>query len=135
MFAAVASTSTSSFPVCSATQKTKCLGSHLPHPLVLYTTMAKKAGKGVMAKKACKGGGWKPWLIPQAGKGVTAKAWRAKMSKKKVAFAKAQASHCEFGIAAHEAHQAQIAFTKAVAKAKKLKKRADLDLQTANALE
>ena len=144
MFAAVASTSTSSFPVCSAAQKTKCLGSHLPHPLVLYTTMAKKAGKGVMAKKAGKGGGWKkagkgggwkPWLIPQAGKGVTAKAWRAKMSKKKVAFAKAQASHCEFGIAAHEAHQAQIAFTKAVAKAKKLKKRADLDLQTANALE
>ena len=57
------------------------------------------------------------------------------MSKKNVAFAKAQASHCEFGIAAHEAHQAQIAFTKAVAKAEKLKKRADLDLQTANALE
>ena len=135
MFAAVASTSTSSFPVCSAAQKTKCLGSHLLHPLVLYTTMAKKAGKGVMAKKAGKGGGWKPWLIPQAGKGVTAKAWRKAMSKKKNAFAKAQASHCEFAIAAHEAHQAQIAFTKAVAKAKKLEKRAELDLKTANALE
>ena len=42
MFAAVASTSTSSFPVCSAAQKTNCLGSHLLPPLVLHTTMTKK---------------------------------------------------------------------------------------------
>ena len=115
MFAAVASTSTSSFPVCSAAQKTKRLGSHLLHPLVLYTTMAKKADKGVMAKKAGKGGGWKPWLIPQAGKGVTAK--REKYwQRTKIAFAKAQAYHGEFAKAAQEAHQAQLAFTKAVAR-------------------
>ena len=135
MFAAVASTSTSSFPVCSATQKTKCIGSHLLHPLVLYTTMAKKAGKGVMAKKAGKGGGWKPWVIPQAGKGVSAKAWRKTMTKKKNAFAKAQSSHCEFDIAMVEVHKAQVAVTKAVAKAEKLKKRAELDVKNANALE
>ena len=136
MFAAVASASTSSFPVCSAAQKTKCLGCHLLHPLVLYTTMAKKAGKGVMAKKDGKGGGWKPWLIPQMDKGVmTAKAWQAAMSKKKNAFAKAQSSHCEFDIAMVEVHKAQVAVTKAVAKAEKLKKRAELDVKNANALE
>jgi len=97
--------------------------------------MAKKADKGVMAKKAGKGGGWKPWLIPQAGKGVTAKAWRKALAKKKNAFAKAQASHGEFAKAAQEAHQAQVAFTKAVAKARKLEKRSQLDLNAANALE
>ena len=73
--------------------------------------MAKKADKGVMAKKAGKGGGWKH------------------------AFAKAQASHGEFAKAAQEAHQAQVAFTKAVAKARKLEKRSQLDLNAANALE
>ena len=150
MFAAVASTSTNSFPVCSATQKTKCIGSHLLHPLVLYTTMAKKAGKGVMAKKAGKGGGWKkgvmakkagkgggwkPWVIPQAGKGVTTKAWRKAMTKKKNAFAKAQSSHCEFNIAMVEVRKAQVAYFKAAAKAEKLKKRAELDAKNANALE
>ena len=97
--------------------------------------MAKKAGKGVMAKKDGKGGGWKPWLIPQMDKGVmTAKAWQAAMSKKKNAFAKAQASHCALAIAMAEVQKAQTAVTTAVAKAKKLEKRAELDIQKANAL-
>ncbi len=121
--------------ICHLAQKTQCLGSHLPRPLVLYTTMAKKAGKGVMAKKAGKGGGWKPWLNPPAGKGVTGKEWRKALTKKKDAFAKAQASHVELAIALAEADKARTAYAKAVSKTKKIAKRAAIDLKKASALE
>ena len=54
--------------------------------------------------------------------------------QEKNAFAKAQASHCAFAIAMAEVQKAQTAVTTAVAKAKKLEKRAELDIQRANAL-
>jgi len=98
--------------------------------------MAKKACKGVMAKKAGKGGGWKPWLNPPGhGKGVTGKEWRKALTKKKHAFAKAQASHVELAIALAADSEARTACAKAVAKSKKIAKRAAMDLKKANALE
>ena len=97
--------------------------------------MSKKAGKGVMAKKAGKGGGWKPWLNPPAGKGVTGKEWRKALTKKKNAFAKAQASRVELAIALAADSEARTACAKAVAKSKKIAKRDAMDLKKANALE
>ena len=97
--------------------------------------MAKKACKGVMAKKAGKGGGWKPWLNPPAGKGVTGKEWRKALTKKKNAFAKAQASHVELAIAVAEKDKAWTAYNKAASKTVKIAKRAAIDLKKASALE
>ena len=126
MFAAVASTSTSSFPVCSAAQKTKCLGSHLLHPLVLHTTMAKKkAGQGF----------WVPWTNPPCGEAVTGEEWRKTVTKKKKAFAKAQASHIELAKAHATVEKAGEAYDKAVKKAKKIQKSAELHAKEAYALE
>jgi hypothetical protein len=126
MFAAVASTSTSSFPVCSAAQKTKCLGSHLLHPLVLHTTMAeKKAGQGF----------WVPWTNPPCGEGVTGEEWRKAVTKKRKAFAKAQASHIELAKAHATVEKAGEAYDKAVKKAKKIQKSAELHAKEAYALE
>ena len=98
--------------------------------------MAKKACKGVMAKKAGKGGGWKPWLNPPGhGEGVTGKEWRKALTKKKNAFAKAQASHVELAIAIAEEDKAWTAFNKAASKTVKIAKRAAIDLKKASALE
>ena len=126
MFAAVASTSTSSFPVCSAAQKTKCLGSHLLHPLVLHTTMVKKkAGQGF----------WVPWTNPPCGAGVTGNEWRKALTKKTNAFAKAQASCIELAKAETEVAKAGTAYDKAAKKAKKIQKRAELDMKEVHAIK
>ena len=126
MFAAVASTSTSSFPVCSAAQKTKRLGSHLLHPLVLHTTMAKKkAGQGF----------WVPWTNPPCGEGVTGNEWRKALTKKTNAFAKAQASCIELVKANAEVEKIGEAYDKAAKKAKKIQKRAELDMKEVHAIK
>ena len=126
MFAAVASTSTSSFPVCSAAQKTKCLGSHLLHPLVLHTTMVKKkAGQGF----------WVPWTNPPCGAGVTGNEWRKALTKKTNAFAKAQASCIELAKANAEVEKIGEAYDKAAKKAKKIQKRAELDMKEVHAIK
>ena len=127
MFAAVASTSTSSFPVCSAAQKTKRLGSHLLHPLVLHTTMAKKkAGQGF----------WVPWTNPPCGAGVTGNEWRKALTKKTNAFAKAHASCIELAKAETDVYKAAEAYVKAATKMEKIKKRAERDVKEyANASE
>ena len=126
MFATVASSSTSSFPVCSASQKTKRLGSHLLHPLVSHTTMAKKkAGQGF----------WVPWTNPPCGEGVTGKEWRNALSKKTNAFAKAQASTIELAKAYAKLEKAGEAYDKAAKKAKKIHKRAELDMKEVHAIK
>ena len=126
MFAAVASTSTSSFPVCSAAQKTKCLGSHLLHPLVLHTTMAKKkAGQGF----------WVPWTNPPCDTGSTCAEWRKALTKKTNAWAKAQASTIELAKACAKLEKAGEAYDKAAKKAKKIHARVELDMEEVEAIQ
>ena len=125
MFAAVASTSTSSFPVCSAAQKTKCLGSHLLHLLVLHATMVKKlVGQGF----------WVPWTNTPCGAGVTGKEWRKAMMQKTNAFRKAQASCIELAKADAEVEKAGEAYDKAAKKAKKIHKRVELDMKEVHSI-
>ena len=126
--------------ICHLAQKTQCLGSHLPRPLVLYTTMTRKVDKD---------GSWQKFYPPSRGKGVTGKEWQEALKRKQAAFHKAAQSdyaflkantaavraEIAFTTANAAAARAEIAFNKAVAKAKKLEKRAQLDLKRANALE
>ena len=46
--------------ICHWAPKTQCLGSHLPRPLVVYTTMT---------MKVCKDGHWQKFYPPSRGKG------------------------------------------------------------------
>ena len=133
--------------ICHLAQKTQCLGSHLPGPLVLYTTMT---------MKVCKDGPWQKFYHPSRGKGVTGKEWQASLKRKEIAEDKAEKSALAHATANVAAARAELAFTtadvaaakaeakakklktafyKADAKAKKLEKRAQLDLKRANAIE
>ena len=133
--------------ICHLAQKTQCLGSHLPRPLVVYTTMT---------MKVCKDGPWKQcYSPPSRGKGVTGKEWQAALKRKEVAEDKAEKSALAYNDADVAAAIAEVAFTKADlaaaiaeakaeklkkacekadAKAKKLKMRAELDLARADAM-
>ena len=132
--------------ICHLAQKTQCLGSHLPRPLVVYTTMT---------MKVCKDGPWQKFYPPSRGKGVTGKEWQAALKRKEVAEDKAEKSELASinaevaaataevafakadwaaAIALAKAIKLKKAFEKADAKAKKLKKRAQLHLERANAI-
>ena len=106
--------------ICHLAQKTQCLGSHLPRPLVVYTTMT---------MKVCKDGPWQKFYPPSRGKGVTGKKWQAALKRKEVAEDKAEKSQLASNKADVVAATAEVAFTKAdlaaaiaEAKAEKLKK-------------
>ena len=131
--------------ICHLAQKTQCLGSHLPRPLVLlHTTMAKKAGKaaqgggkgGGIIKAKAKGGTRFERAIADVGKAQkTIAAWN-------VSKAKALKSHTAWVKAIHETDKAQAAAKKsnqavseAVLKANKLKQCFDLDFHEMRALE
>ena len=128
--------------ICHLAQKTQCLGSHLPRPLVLlHTTMAKKAGKaaqgggkgGGIIKAKAKGGTRFERAIADVG--VPIAVWTA--SK-----AKALKSHTAWVKAIHDTDKAQArakkanqAVSEAVLKANKLKDCFDLDFHEMRALE
>ena len=133
--------------ICHLAQKTQCLGSHLPRPLIVYTTMT---------MKVCKDGPWKQcYSPPSRGKGVTGKEWQAALKRKEVAEDKAETSNLAFCKADTAAAKAGLAFAtaelaaakaeekvkklkkafgKATVEAKKLEKRAQIDQQRADAL-
>ena len=132
--------------ICHLAQKTQCLGSHLPRPLVVYTTMT---------MKVCKDGPWQKFYPPSRGKGVTGKEWQAALKRKDVAECKSEKSALAFAKADTAAAKAELAFAtakvaaakaeekveklkkafdKATAEAKKLEKRAQTDQQRADAI-
>ena len=131
--------------ICHLAQKTQCLGSHLPRPLVLlHTTMAKKAGKaaqgggkgGGIIKAKAKGGTRFERAIADVGKAQkTIEAWH-------VSKAKTLKSHTAWVKAVHETNRAQArakkaneAVSEAVLKATKLKDCFELDFHEMRALE
>ena len=80
------------------------IGSHLPRPLVLYTTMT---------MKVCKDGPWQKFYPPTRGKGVTGKEWQKALIRKHAARYKASDSEYAFAKANTAAVRAEIAFTTA----------------------
>mgnify|MGYP007121956965 CR=1 FL=1 len=125
--------------ICHLAQKTQCLGSHLPRPLVLlHTTMAKKAGKAAQGggKGVAKGGTRFEKAIADVGNAQKIiAAWN-------VSKAKALKSHTAWVKAIHDTDKAQArakkanqAVSEAVLKANKLKDCFDLDFHEMRALE
>ena len=129
--------------ICHLAQKTQCLGSHLPRPLVsLHTTMAKKAGKAAQGggkgggKGVAKGGTRFEKAIADVGNAQKIiAAWN-------VSKAKALKSHTAWVKAIQETDKAQAgakksnkAVDEAVVKAHKLKQCFDLDFHEMRALE
>jgi hypothetical protein len=131
--------------ICHLAQKTRCLGSHLPRPLVLlHTTMAKKAGKaaqgggkgGGIIKAKAKGGTRFERAIADVGKAQkTIEAWnvsKAKALKSHTAWVKAIQ---ETDKALARAKRSNKAVSEAVVKANKLKQCFELDFHEMRALE
>ncbi len=85
-----------------------------------------------MAEKKAGQGFWVPWTKPE---GVTGKEWRKTLIEKTNAFAKAQASCTELAKANAEVEKAGEAYDKATKKAKKIQKRAELDVKKVHAIE
>ena len=131
--------------ICHLAQKTQCLGSHLPRPLVLlHTTMAKKAGKaaqgggkgGGIIKAKAKGGTRFERAIADVGKAQnTIAAWnasKAKMRKAHTAWTKAIQETNKAQAAAKASNKA---VSEAVYKENKLKECFDRDYHEMRALE